>query len=99
MGEENNQKSLGGMMDGATVRAFCEQADRIGGKIKRHLEAAARLWITLPDDVKTKFLDQSLDAATFVGLVQQIVDERIEAGYSAGTKLARSRKRKPRPRD
>jgi hypothetical protein len=98
MNEKNSERNLAGMVDAALADEFSEQADRIGGKIKRHLAAAARLWITLPDDVKTQLLKQSVDATTFVALVQEIVDERIRAGFETSQQLVGRRKQKPRPR-
>jgi hypothetical protein len=98
MNEKNSERNLAGMVEAALADEFSEQADRIGGKIKRHLAAAARLWISLPDDIKIRLLDQSVDATSFVAIVQEIVDERIRAGFEAGQGLVGRRKRKPRPR-
>ncbi|MHC4620380.1 MAG: hypothetical protein ACYTEQ_21740 [Planctomycetota bacterium] len=98
MNEKNSERNLAGMVEAGLADEFSEQADRIGGKIKRHLAAAARLWISLPDDIKIRLLDQSVDATSFVAIVQEIVDERIRAGFEAGQQLVGRRKQKPRPR-
>lgn len=87
MSEIKNAKSLGGMMDALLVDKFTQQIDERGGKIKRSLAAAVKLWIELPADLQGLLLDESLQTDSFIALVRKIVDDRIQAGRRAGLKL------------
>ena len=87
MTENNFEKNLGGKMNGDLVDRFTKQVDQRSSKIKRSLAAAVKLWIELPQEVQSRLLDQSLDANSLIGLVEEIVDERMKAGRAAGSKL------------
>ncbi len=52
-------KNLGGMINSELVDIFTEQTDVRGNKKKRAIEAAVRLWISLPEEVQSKILSQS----------------------------------------
>lgn len=69
-------------------------------KARRHqkngaAEAAIRLWVDLPIEVQARLLAADFDANGLVELVQQILDQRIEAGRKAGLKLAGRPPHKP----
>lgn len=88
---------LGGHIDAGIVEEFSKQVAERGYKNKRCLAAAVKLWLGLPEVVQAKLLNQSLDADKFIALVQEIVDERIEAGQKAARKsLERPRKKRNR---
>ncbi|MHC4620352.1 MAG: hypothetical protein ACYTEQ_21595 [Planctomycetota bacterium] len=87
------------MIDADLVDAFIAQVDAQGSKIKRSLAAAVRLWVALPQDVQTRLQNQSLGSDAFIELVQQIVDDRIDAGRKAAQKLLRRRHKKRNPKD
>ena len=84
---KKSEKNLGGMMDSNLVEEFTSQVDDRGSKIKRSLVAAVKLWIELPAEIQALLLNQSLDANSFVSLIQEIVDERINAGRKSARKL------------
>ena len=88
------EKNLGGMMDSEVVDLFTSQVNERGHKNKRALEAAVRLWISLPEEIQARLLNKTLSENSFIELVNQIVDERIAAGHEAGSELVRRRKKK-----
>ena len=63
------------------------------------VESAIRLWVDLPVTVQASIMDSELSANCLVELVQEIVDERIEAGRVAGAKLLERQKRKLTQKD
>jgi len=92
-----NEKMLGAHIDSALVDEFSNQVDERGYKSKRCLGAMVKLWLSLPEVVQAKLLNQSLDADSFIELVQGIVDERIEAGRKTARKsLEPPRKKRSR---
>lgn len=74
--------------------AFRAQIDKRGHIQKRAMAAAIRLWVDLPVEVQAKLVSESLDSPSLVALVQQIVDDTIEAGRQAGKELQTRQKRK-----
>ncbi|HRT85879.1 MAG TPA: hypothetical protein P5296_04645 [Anaerohalosphaeraceae bacterium] len=92
------EKSFGAELPISLAERFAEQCDAMDCKKKTAIRAAIKLWVELPADVRVKLLDQSLDGATFVELVQRIVDERIAAGNRAGEAIAARRPHKPNPK-
>ena len=91
MAAKNIEKNLGGMMDASLVERFTSQVDNQGGKIKRSLAAAVKLWIELPVEVQTQLLNQSLDANSLVCLVREIVEDHIGRGRKSARNI-RSKK-------
>ena len=49
----------------------------------------------MPVEVQARLLDQSLETDNFIELIEQIVDERIEAGRKAARKLLGPQRKKP----
>ncbi|MCK4959196.1 MAG: hypothetical protein KAT00_07340 [Planctomycetes bacterium] len=92
------QRNLSGMVDEPLFERFTEQADARGVKVKRAVAAAAKLWVELPPEIQARLLNQSLDESAFIGLVRQIVDDRIEAGRKAGEAIAARHPRKQSPK-
>lgn len=86
-------------MDASLVDEFTEQVDQRGYKIKRSLAAAVRLWLDLPEAVQARLLNQTLEANSLVELVQEIVDEKIQAGTKAAQKLVGHRGKKQARKD
>jgi len=60
---------------------------------QKEIAVALKLWNDLPQEVRGGLLNQELDANSLVDLVQQIVDETIEAGMKAQEELNRRRSR------
>lgn len=92
-----NEKMLGAHIDSCLVDEFSKQVDERGQKNKRALAAAVRLWLGLPEAIQARLLNQALEANSLVEVVQQIVDQRIQAGRKAAQELA-ERQRKKRGR-
>lgn len=97
MVEKNFEKLLSADVDAGLADSFLNQADTRGYKKKRALASAIKLWTNLPEEIQARLLNQSLDADGLVTIVEQIVDERIEAGRQAARKLLQPQ-RKKRPR-
>ncbi|KKN73157.1 hypothetical protein LCGC14_0403300 [marine sediment metagenome] len=98
MAEKKYQKLLSADVDSELVDLFLTQADERGYKKKRALAAATKLWVELPVEIQGQFINQSLNANSFLILVQGIVDERIEKGYADGKKFLAKRQKRKRPR-
>ena len=73
---------------------FRRQAKDRGQQVKYNLEAATRLWVSLPVEIQARLLDKSLPETAFIELIGQIVDQRIEEGRKAGQALAKRLKSK-----
>jgi len=91
--------NLAGKVPTAIAKKFRSQARQRGQKVKKNLAAAAKLWVELPETMQARLLNQSLDANSFIEIVQQIVEERIEAGRSAARKSLEPPRKKPTRRD
>jgi len=65
-----------------------------GFKIGHCLEAAAKLWIDLPEDIRLALLTGKVEDS-LVEIVRRIVEDRISAGEAAGRALSERQKRKP----
>lgn len=90
-------KNLASKIPARIADAFRKQARERRNHIKYCLAAAVKLWTELPDTVQARLLNQSLDADSFIALVQEIVDERIEAGRKTARKsLEPPRKKRSR---
>ena len=90
-------KNLASVVPSQLANKFRLQARRRRQPIKYSLAAAVKLWIELPSEIQAKLLNQELEPNSFVALVHQIVDERIEAGRKAARKsLLRPRKKRGR---
>ena len=100
MTRQKNEKLLSADVNSDLADLFLEQADKRGYKKKRAFSAAIKLWSELPQEAQGRLIDQSLDANSFVALVQEIVDERIAKGYANVDKfLAKHRKSKRTRKD
>ena len=56
-------------------------------KKKQLVTAMVNLWLSLPDSIRANLLYAPQNAVNFVSIVEQIVDQRIEAGRKAARKL------------
>lgn len=88
-------KYIGGPIPADLKDKIDAQVEEYGWKIGRVVIGMAKLWAELPPLVQARLLNQSLDSDSFIELVQQIVDQRIEEGRKAGQALVGRRKRKP----
>lgn len=93
-------KNFGGMMDAKLVDSFVDaiplnSAGEPKYKKKHVLAYAMKLWIDLPPEIRNKLMMEELGADALIGLIQQILDQRIEEGRKAAQALAGPQKRKP----
>ena len=79
----------------AEAERFDAQVKDRGFVKQRASQAALRLWMDLPVEVQARLISQQLNANLLVELVQQALEQRIEAGDRAGEKLVSRQKRKP----
>ncbi len=88
-------KNLASVVPAKLANKFRSQAKKRRQHIKYSLAAAVKLWISLPPEIQAKLLNEELEPNSFIALVRQIVDERIEAGRIAARKsLERPRKKR-----
>jgi hypothetical protein len=66
---------------------FNEQRTKRNQVKKGAVASAIKLWISLPEEIQARLLNQSLTETAFIELLNEIVDERIEAGRRAGKAL------------
>lgn len=74
---------------------FSVQVDERGYKKYRAIQAAVKLWTDLPPEIQIRLLDLSLNADGLVEIVNQILDERIQAGRKMGKYIAARQDKKP----
>lgn len=91
---EKEEKLLSAHVESSLIDQFLGQAEERGFKKKRVLAGAVRLWVSLPPEIQAKLLNESLTGDSFLSLVQEIVDERMEAGKQAARALVEHQKRK-----
>ena len=99
MAYKENKETLSVDIDKDVFAAFQKQ-----WKARRHYkndaaEAAISLWVALPIEAQAKLVAKEADANSLVQLVQEIVDQRIEAGRKAGSRLAGLQPHKPTQKD
>lgn len=98
--QEKSSETLSVDIDPKIFAEFQSQWKARGQVRNRAVQAAVKLWIELPVELQARFLDQTLDAHSFIELVQGIVDECIAKGYADGAKfLAKHQKRKTPQKD
>jgi len=95
MAYKENKETLSVDVDKDVFGAFQKQWKARKQYKNDAVEAAISLWIALPTEVQAKLLAKELDANSLVQLVQEIVDQRIEAGRKAGLKLVGPPPHKP----
>jgi len=78
MAYKKNEKTLAADIKISLVNDFNKQWKARGQIQKRAVEAALRLWISLPEDLQARLISQELGKNDFLGLVRQIVDEHIQ---------------------
>ena len=98
--DDSRVKNFGGMMDAKLVDSFVATIplNSVGQpkyKKKHVLAYAMKLWIDLPSEIRNKLIMEELAGDTLIGLIQQILDQRIEEGRKAGQALVGPQKRKP----
>jgi len=76
------------------AKNFRLQAKERRQPIKYSLEAAVKLWTELPPEIQSRLLNQSLSPDSFIELIQQIVDERIETGRKVAKKTFSPQRKK-----
>lgn len=92
-------KNLASKIPTRLADSFRKQARKRRNPIKYCLAAAVKLWIELPDTIQARLLNQSLDADSFIALVQEIADERIEAGRKTARKSLEPPRKKRSQKD
>lgn len=90
---EEKGANLASKVPASLAANFRRQAKERGQQVKYNLEAATRLWVSLPVEIQARLLDKSLSETAFIELINQVVDERIEAGRKAGQALVRHQKK------
>ncbi len=91
-------KYIGGPIPSDLKDKIDAQVEECGWKIGRVVVGMAKLWAGLPLSIQARLVNQSLDSESFIDLVQQIVDQRIEEGRKAGQAIVERQKRKPGPK-
>jgi hypothetical protein len=93
MGVKKNNL-IQGAVDDELKRQFDEMLKERGFQVGKVIEAETRLWLSLPPDVQAGLYSKTLTGSAFIQLVQEIVDQRIQAGKdSAKALLERHKKR------
>ena len=77
MAYKKNEKTLSADVNLSITEAFEKQWKARGQVQKRAVEAALRLWLSLPEHLQARLISQELGENDFLGLVREIVDERI----------------------
>jgi len=95
MAYQNNEKSLNADIDSAVFDAFEKQRKERTQVKKGAVTAALRLWVSLPEAVQGRLLNKTLSESAFIELLNEIFDERIEAGRQSGKALLEHQKRRP----
>ena len=99
MSISENEKMLGAHVPNELAERFSAQVEVRGFKIKRAVASAIELWLALPQEYQSHLIDRELPSNSLVELVQEIVDERIDAGRRAGKALLARPKRKQARKD
>lgn len=99
MAYKDDRETLSADIDKALHEQFQTQWKSRRQQKNGAVEAAIQLWIDLPLEVQAKLLAKETDANSLVRLVQEILDQRIEAGHKAGIKLLSPPPHKPTRRD
>ncbi len=99
MAYKKNEKTLAADIPTGVFRDFEKQRFQRGQIKKQAITAALNLWISLPEDIQARIINKSLDSNALVELVEQILDQRIEAGQDAGKALAERLNKKPLQKD
>jgi len=81
-----NEKTLSADVKISLANAFEKQWKARWQVQKRAVEAALRLWISLPEDLQARLISKQLGENDFLSLVRQIVDEHIGLGRPAVSK-------------
>lgn len=93
------EKMFGAEIPISIIEEFDRNVDALSSKKKLCLEAAIKLWISLPIEAQQRLLNKKMSETAFIELVRQIVDERFEAGRKAGQELLERQKHKPSQKD
>ena len=97
MAYKKNEKTLSADVSISIADAFEKQWKSRGQVQKRAVEAALRLWLSLPQDLQASLISQELGENDFLRLVRQIVDERIRLSQrSSGKNIRRKPAKKTR---
>ena len=91
----DDTKYIGGPIPSDLKDKIDEQVEECGWKIGRVVVGMAKLWAGLPPSMQAQLVNQSMDSDSFIELIQQIVDQRIEEGRKAAQALVGRQKRKP----
>ncbi len=79
MAYKKDEKTLAADIKISVLNKFEKQWKARGQVQKRAVEAALRLWTSLPEDLQARLLAGGSGDDNFVSVVQQIVDRRIKA--------------------
>ena len=85
MAYKKNEKTLSSDIPLKLFGAFNKQRNERAQVKKEAVRAMLQLWLQLPQEVQTKFLNQTTDSGTFTDLVRQIADEQIQKAQKKKT--------------
>ena len=85
MAYKKNEKTLGADIPLKLFEAFNKQRTERCQVKKEAVRAMVQLWLQLPQEIQSKFLDQTTDNDTFTELVRQIADEQIQKALKKKT--------------
>lgn len=95
MGTSMGEKMLGAELPEALVDQFMQQAEDADCKKKVALRAAVKLWVDLSPEMQRHLRDVSLSDQSFLEMVHEMLEERVDEGDRAGEKLVGRQGRKP----
>ncbi len=95
MAYQKDEKTIAADIPIEVFQDFESQRKQRGQVKKTAVSAAIRLWVSLPEEIQARLLNKSLPETAFIELINQIVDDRIEAGRKVGRALRQGQKQKP----
>ena len=93
MAYKKDEKTLAADVKISLLNEFEKQWKARGQIQKRAVATALRLWISLPEDLQAKLISEELGENDFLGLVRQIVDERIQLSRRKVSKRIHKKRR------
>ncbi len=100
MAYKKNEITLAADVSSELFEAFDQQRSDRSQVKKCAVEAAIRLWISLPNEIQARLLSKSLSESHFTELIDSIVDQKMTAYQivaAAEADAARQRQKSRRP--
>ena len=85
MAYKKNEITLGADIPKKLFEAFNKQRTERGQVKKEAVRAMVQMWLQLPQEIQSKFMNQTTDNDTFTELVRQIADEQIQKALKKKT--------------